>query len=31
MIVCHSTTTRIMGYPFEVALAGMPASVVLAD
>ncbi len=31
MIVCCSTTTRIKGYPFEVALAGEPASVVLAD
>lgn len=31
MIVCCPTTTRIKGYPFEVALAGEPASVVLAD
>ncbi len=31
MIVCCPTTTRIKGYPFEVALAGTPASVVLAD
>ena len=31
MIVCCPTTTRIKGYPFEVALAGLPASVVLAD
>jgi mRNA interferase MazF len=31
MIVCCPTTTRIKGYPFEVALAGKPASVVLAD
>ncbi len=31
MIVCCPTTTRIKGYPFEVALAGMPPSVVLAD
>ncbi len=31
LIVRCPTTTRIMGYPFEVALAGMPASVVLAD
>ena len=31
MVVCCPTTTRIKGYPFEVALAGTPASVVLAD
>jgi mRNA interferase MazF len=31
MIVCCPTTTRIKGYPFEVALAGSPPSVVLAD
>ena len=31
MIVCCPTTTRIKGYPFEVALAGTPTSVVLAD
>ena len=31
MIVCCPTTTRIKGYPFEVPLAGPPASVVLAD
>jgi mRNA interferase MazF len=31
MIVCCPTTTRIKGYPFEVALAGAPARVVLAD
>ena len=31
MIVCCPTTTRIKGYPFEVALAGIPQSVVLAD
>ena len=31
MIVCCPTTTRIKGYPFEVALAGIPHSVVLAD
>lgn len=31
MIVCCPTTTRIGGYPFEVALAGTPPSVVLAD
>jgi mRNA interferase MazF len=31
MIVCCPTTTRVKGYPFEVALAGNPPSVVLAD
>ena len=31
MIVCCPTTTRIKGYPLEVALAGEPPSVVLAD
>ena len=31
MIVCCPTTTRIKGYPFEVALTGAPRSVVLAD
>ncbi len=31
MIVCCPTTTRIKGYPFRVALAGTPPSVVLAD
>lgn len=31
MIVCCPTTTRIKAYPFEVALAGSPPSVVLAD
>jgi mRNA interferase MazF len=31
MIVCCPTTTRIKGYPVEVALAGSPPSVVLAD
>ncbi len=31
MMVCCPTTTRIKGYPFEVALAGNPKSVVLAD
>ena len=30
MLSCP-TTTRIKGYPFEVALAGTPASVALAD
>ena len=31
LIVCCPTTTRIKGYPFEVPLAGRPASVALAD
>lgn len=31
MMICCPTTTKIKGYPFEVALAGEPASVVLAD
>lgn len=31
LFVCCPTTTRIKGYPFEVALAGRPASVALAD
>ena len=31
MIVCCPTTTRIKDYPFEVPIAGRPASVVLAD
>ena len=31
MIVCCPTTTRVKGYPFEVALSGTPPSVVLAD
>lgn len=31
MIICCPTTTRIKGYPFEVAIAGTPPSVVLAD
>ena len=30
-ILCCPTTTRIKGYPFEVALTGDPQSVVLAD
>lgn len=30
MIVCP-TTTRVKGYPYEVALAGEPPSVALAD
>jgi mRNA interferase MazF len=31
LMLCCPITTRIKGYPFEVALAGAPASVVLAD
>ena len=31
MIVCCPTTTRIKGYPFEVALKGLPESVMLAE
>lgn len=31
LVICCPTTTRIKGYPFEVALAGLPRSVVLAD
>lgn len=31
MILCCPTTTRIKGYPFEVAIQGQPPSVVLAD
>jgi mRNA interferase MazF len=31
LIVCCPTTTRIKGYPFEVALSGQPKSVALAD
>ena len=31
MILCCPTTTRIKGYPFEVALMGDPPSVALAD
>lgn len=31
MMICCPTTTRIKGYPFEVAIGGRPASVVLAD
>jgi mRNA interferase MazF len=31
LIVCCPTTTRIKGYPFEVALSGAPASAALAD
>jgi mRNA interferase MazF len=31
LMVCCPLTTRIKGYPFEVAIAGTPGSVVLAD
>ena len=31
LMVCCTLTTRIKGYPFEVAIAGKPDSVVLAD
>ena len=31
LIVCCPTTTRVKGYPFEVALSGSVASVALAD
>ncbi len=31
LFVCCPVTTKIKGYTFEVALAGLPASVVLAD
>ena len=31
LMVCCPLTTRIKGYPFEVALASQPGSVVLAD
>lgn len=31
LLVCCPTTTRIKGYPFEVRLAGEPASVALSD
>ncbi len=31
LMLCCPTTTRIKGYPFEVALASTPQSVVLAD
>lgn len=31
MMVCCPTTTRIKGYPFEIAIAGSPPSVALAD
>lgn len=31
LMVCCPVTTKIKGYPFEVPLAGQPASVALAD
>ncbi len=31
LAVCCPVTTRIKGYPFEVALSGSPPAVVLAD
>ena len=31
LMLCCPLTTRIKGYPFEVALSGQPGSVVLAD
>ena len=31
LMVCCPVTTKIKGYPFEVALSGSPPSVVLAD
>ncbi|PAK77404.1 endoribonuclease MazF [Acetobacter fabarum] len=31
MMLCCPTTTKIKGYPFEVALTGKTASVVLSD
>lgn len=31
LVICCPTTTRIKGYPFEVLIAGQPASAVLAD
>lgn len=31
MMVCCPTTTRVKGYPFEVAIVGSPPSVALAD
>ncbi len=31
MMICCPATTRIKKYPFEVLIAGEPASVVLAD
>ena len=31
LAICCPTTTKIKGYPFEVALSGTPAAVVLSD
>jgi mRNA interferase MazF len=31
LMICCPITTQIKGYPFEVAIAGTPASVALAD
>lgn len=31
LFVCCPMTTKIKGYPFEVAIAGTPANVALAD
>jgi mRNA interferase MazF len=31
LLLCCPVTTKIKGYPFEVTLAGSPASVALAD
>ena len=31
LMLCCPTTTRIKGYPFEVAIGGQPPSVALAD
>jgi mRNA interferase MazF len=31
LMICCALTTRIKGYPFEVAIVGVPASAVLAD
>jgi mRNA interferase MazF len=31
LMICCPLTTRIKGYPFEVAIAGRPDAVVLAD
>ncbi|WP_182356921.1 endoribonuclease MazF [Komagataeibacter europaeus] len=31
MMLCCPITTKIKGYPFEVAVVGKPASVVLSD
>jgi mRNA interferase MazF len=31
LMICCALTTRIKGYPFEVAIGGLPAAAVLAD